>query len=58
MENEMAKFIVSMDMVINAMNAEEAEETSNGIAEGLKLNGEIDYYLLAPTAKPVITPDD
>jgi hypothetical protein len=54
----MAKFIVSMDMVINAKKVEEAEAIGKRIAESLKQSAKIDYYFLAPTAKPVITPDD
>ena len=50
-------YIVSVDMIIAGENEDEAHEKGKVITDSLKKTGQIEYFLLAATARAVVTPD-
>ena len=53
----MPNYIVSVDMIIAAENEDEAHVKGSEITDALKKSGQLEYFLLAPNARPVVTPD-
>ena len=53
----MPNYIVSVDMIIAGENEDESHVKGKDIIDTLKKSGQLEYYLLAPNARPVVTPD-
>ena len=54
----MPNYIVSVDLIIAAENEEQAHDKGKDITDTLKKGSRIEYFLLAPAARPVVTPED